>query len=578
MRYLFKHILMRDVVYNMQLGRQLRHWHHKAAKVIETLRAEDLASHYGDLAHHYRQAGQREQERHYAKLAGEQAAAKFANAEAVAYFSRAIALTPETDLTTCCELLLAREKVYSLLGRREAQQQDLAHLQSLVEALGPEQRTKVALRQAYYAEAVGDYSAAIEFARSAIDLARSTQSATDKATGYLCWGQTLWRQGNCKAARPRLERALALAQAGEHAHLEASCLRGLGSVLKGLSDYAGARAYYDRALRISREIDDRLCESATLNDLGIICDFEGDYAQAKEFFEQALRLDREIGSRRGEGLVLNNLGLVFDFVGEYHRAKICYQQALPICLEIDDRFNESLVRGNLGVIYDYLGHYDQARRHYERALQICRDMGNRQGEGQVLVYLGLLLHHQGQDEAARACSQEALSIAEMLEDRPNQGYALTHLGHALVELGDWQGAADAYRSALTVRRELQDENLAIETLAGLARVALGRAQLAQAHVEEILTYLQSNPALQGTFEPLRVYLTCYQVLRANADPRTAGLLATAYEQLQNRAARIPDDGEGSRRSFLHQVAVHRMIVNAWRAEFGPAGASPKPVS
>jgi hypothetical protein len=109
-------------------------------------------------------------------------------------------------------------------------------------------------------------------------------------------------------------------------------------------------------------------------------------------------------------------------------------------------------------------------------------------------------------------------------------------------LGRPAEAADAYRQGLTLRRERGQHHLTVEPLAGLARVALagGEPAGALAHVGEILDYVEDHPALEGTLEPLRIYLTCYRVLQANGDPRASEVLDAAYRLLQERAATIED--------------------------------------
>jgi hypothetical protein len=100
-------------------------------------------------------------------------------------------------------------------------------------------------------------------------------------------------------------------------------------------------------------------------------------------------------------------------------------------------------------------------------------------------------------------------------------------------------------------------------LAGLAHVSLlqGDLVLAQTHAEEILSYFQDS-VVDGTDDPFRIYLTCYRVLQANRDPRAEGVLATAHQLLQERAAKISD--EELRRSFLERVPANREIVNEFR--------------
>jgi hypothetical protein len=84
-------------------------------------------------------------------------------------------------------------------------------------------------------------------------------------------------------------------------------------------------------------------------------------------------------------------------------------------------------------------------------------------------------------------------------------------------------------------------------------------------VEEILAYLDHG-TLAGTDEPLRIYLTCYQILQANRDPRGDEILVTAHTQLQERATQIED--ETLQRSFFENIAAHREIVAAYRQRRG----------
>jgi len=99
-------------------------------------------------------------------------------------------------------------------------------------------------------------------------------------------------------------------------------------------------------------------------------------------------------------------------------------------------------------------------------------------------------------------------------------------------------------------------------LDGLADISLAQGNLAaaQAHVEEILSYLETG-SLHPMFGPFRVYLTCYRVLRANGDTRADDILERAHSLLQERAARINDEAE--RRSFLENVAAHREIASEY---------------
>ena len=114
--------------------------------------------------------------------------------------------------------------------------------------------------------------------------------------------------------------------------------------------------------------------------------------------------------------------------------------------------------------------------------------------------------------------------------------------------------------------------MATAAQAGLAHVALatGAIDEAIAHVEDILAYFAQGGSADGTEEPLRVYLTCFQVLAAAHDPRAGALLATAHAMLEERAAKIHDPN--AQRMFRENIPHHREIAAAWAARHGsPVG-------
>ncbi len=566
--YIFKHALLRDVCYESVLKRERRDYHARAARwLVEVTQRSGRADEYAALiAEHCELAGEAEPAAGWYERAAEQAAARYANAEAVRCFSRALELTPEERTARQYELLQAREQVYNLQGARQAQARDLDVLAPLAEQLDDDRkRAEIALRQANYAAVISDYPASITAAQRAIALAQAAGIVESEAWGYLHWGRALWRQADYAAARAQVERALALAQSGQLSKVQAECLRILGNIAYNEGDVAAAQAYVELALRLFREIGDRRGESGALNNLGNAFLQLGDYARAQAHHEQALRLFREIGDRRGESDVLGNLGVVGELQGDYAAAQTYCHQSLRLKREIGDRRGEGVALTHLGLITLFVGEYAQAGAYLiEQALPLFRETGDPEGEMFVLAYMGMLFHRRGDDAAARDHCQQALLIAQAVGARAEQALALTFLGHAVSELGHPAEAAEAYQQALGLRRDLGDQNRAMEPLAGLARVYLAQGALSQAQacVDEILKHLETN-TLAGADDPFLVYLTCYHILRANQDPRAPEILNTAYALLQQRAARFGD--EAARRMFLDNVPSHRELVAAWRA-------------
>jgi len=541
--YIFKHIITQEVAYETllfaqrrQLHRAVGLWYRRrfgdgvdqiAGKELES----SLAPYYPLLVYHWHQAGDEDQERRYTGLAGKWAAAQFANVEAAGYFSRALELTPETDLAARYDLLLAREAVNDLRGEREAQARDLAILSALAEEMGDDRRgAEVALRQASYCEATSDYVAALEAVQRAIERAARTEELADDSEGYIAWGKVLWRQGEYEAAHAPLERALALALTASNRRAEARAL------------------YY----------------------LGDVYLYQGDYPPAQEHYRQALEIYRADSRRQGEADSLSNLGVIHYELGDCPAARDHYEQALSIFRAIGDRRGETLALNNLGTVYCDLGDYETARKYHQQALDIRVTIGDRWGEANSLVNLGLVHHGLGENEAAWECCQQALEIQREIGDRRGEGYSLTYRGFALEGLGELEAAGEAYGEAMCLRRELGQDCLAIDDLAGLARVALVQDDFERAlrHVEEILAWIEANGS-EGIEYPLQVCLTCYRVLSATAEgqpsavARANTVLSRAHATLMQQAASISDRELSCK--FTENVKANREIVAAWEA-------------
>ena len=184
------------------------------------------------LAHHWEQAGEHERAVDYLLRAGEQAAAQYANEEAIGYFSRALDLTPQDDLETRFALLVAREAVYNVQGAREAQHADLETLEALVEAIDDDgRRAEVAWRKARYTMHT-DLEAAIVAAQEAVRLAQAAHDVESQVQSHLLWAQALLGQRDTKGAQIQCQKALALSQAAALYETQATslCILGLDSL------------------------------------------------------------------------------------------------------------------------------------------------------------------------------------------------------------------------------------------------------------------------------------------------------------------------------------------------------------
>lgn len=481
--YLFRHALMRDAAYEMQLRSQLRTLHQLAAEAFEKVYAHDLSSYYPDLVYHYKHAEQTDRERHYAWLAGQQAAEKYIHHEAISYLTRALDLTPPDDAVTHFKTLMTREQVYGLQGQRTLQEQDLLALEELVGRHGNlKWQAEVAIRRAAYAEAVSDYAAAKAAAERAISFAFKINELRIEALANMWMGSACWHQAEFEAAQTYLERAVTLTK-GMHLTLEhANSLRESGNV------------YY--------------------------------------------------------------------MIGDFTRAISYYQQSREICQESGHRYSEAMALSNLGLISTTLGQYNRAKNYLELSLLAYEEVGERRHRASSQDNLSYLLHQVGDHRTALFHAQQSLQDAIQIREPEFEGYALMSVGRALEGLQRFPEAAQAYQRSQIIRQELGQENLMLDSLAGLARTRLAQGDVDGAlhDTEEILSLLESL-SLAGTDEPVRIYLSCYRVLQAAGDERAPAILRTAVSFLQDRASEIQE--QELQRSYLEKVPAHSETLAEW---------------
>lgn len=417
LHYLFKHALLREAAYKMQLKSRLRQLHHHIALILEQNILPDTPPPYGEIAHHYEAAYKlgladvQMQAITYLQKAGQQSAAAFENETAVTYFSRALALTPVADYATRLSLLFGREAIYRRLGQRDAQLNDLTQLENLTQSqqLIPDQ-LEVTLRQAMMGEETNDLKTALPAAQTAISLAQTIGDNGQEAAGYYWLGRIHWQQLDFENAIDNLQKAYQQAKQAKRHDIETKSLRSLAALASIAKwDFAHSNTYGQKAVTIARKIGDKEGESLALNNLGMNAQFLGYYAKATSYYEQALTIARQIGSRHAEGMVLNSLGDVLTIQEQFTPALQFYEEALHITQEIENPISEGYSWMGLGEVWAELGRFEEAITAVKQAIKLRRSQGNQTQLHEYQINLATIYLHSGNASQAAAELSEPLT-------------------------------------------------------------------------------------------------------------------------------------------------------------------------
>lgn len=523
-RYLFRHALLRDAAYDMQLRARLRGLHQHAAAAVESVYQDNLAPWYGELVHHFNRSEDMANERTYARLAGMRAAGQFANEDAARYLSRALTLTPADEHDAQRDLLRHRAEVHNIAGNREAQTADLTRLLTLAETSGTAADVADALlRRAELARVLTDYAAAERHVTDAGARAPAIGDPVLLSKLFNCWGNVLWRQGKYDPARTKLAEAFQLAQRADAT-----------SELADIHYQFGCIDYYEL------KYDDALARFQLAHDL----------------------YDRE-HAPKGRSLCLSMFGAIHYQAGRYAQSAAAYAESLEISNALGWRHTSAFLYGLLGTNDLDMGAFDRARQYHEQALQLCRELGDREGEAISLDALGLAASRRQDDHEAIPHFEQAEAIQRAIGDRRSLAYTLTHAGHAHLALGTTARAQAAFEEAAAIRRDLADSAGLQDSKAGLALVLLTQGNTAGAHdiVQEIAGWSAAHDPTTMEY-PAQVYLICAQVLDAVGTPAAraqAGELRAAGRALV--LARADTLDADARATFLQAIPFHAELVN-----------------
>ena len=347
--YIFKHAIMRDVIYESVLIRRRKQYHSHVADWLIAKVGERAINVSGLIAGHLEKAGRESEAAEYLKRAANAALSNYAIDEALVFYSRALVrISPEDDQNRF-ELLLGLERVHALKGNRDTQKEIIDSLQETAKNLGDyEKQAEVYIRLALYSFYVSDFPAQLEAAGQAKTLATKIGAVA-------------------LVGRANIYEAWALMMTGKEKQ---------------------ALVHATEALKLTRQTNMRLEEGNSLNLLGMLSINLGDYFKAIEYVEGFIQIAREIENRERELTGLVNISVAYTSLGNYQASIESLNRVLNICAETGDRVMESTARINLGWAAQAQGDWKLARKHLETGIAMKVEFEHTDAEAEGLLWLG----------------------------------------------------------------------------------------------------------------------------------------------------------------------------------------------
>ena len=488
-RYQFSHALVQQTLLEELSASRKARLHARIAEWLESRYGTSASEHAGELAYHFGEAQSVLEEGigaeklvHYALLAGEQALAAFAYAEALVLFERALEIKRSLPVNEETAALLFG------LGRAQIGTLKVDQLDQAVATLG---------RAFDYYAGVSDVDRAVTVANFA---------------GY--------EMSRHAGMRELISRALALVESGSLQ--EGRLLSRYGHSLSDLGgqNYDEVQEVLDRALEIARREGDIACEMRTLASMATTATNDLRYAEGLSRSLEAISLADQVHDLRTEVQARYHVVTTQTTSGDLEGAKRQVSPMLEAAEKLRDRFWLVSALWKNEIVSRLAGDWNAARELADHGLTVAPEYTNLMADYAILeyetgrlseatAYLGRLRAniHRTIDYGTTAMVigvgaritgdlsllDVAQSMAETVLKTPTArqldiGRARTGLSLSAVLRGDAAAAEENYTVMESRKDTMVFWAVSAGRLLGLLSQTMGKADQALAHFEDALAF------------------------------------------------------------------------------------------
>jgi len=366
---------------------------------------EAIERNAAEIAHHFTQAGRIRQAIHWTVLAGDVAAGRHAQREAIGYYRSALALL---DTSVPAPAPVPEQSSQEV---KDAYRPGQLHWR---------------LGESWFR--LGEFQSALRSFQAALDEERASGDALSLAKLNRLISDAYRQLG-------QYDQAFGYLQAAQTA---------LGT----LTDQ-------EPAAQPEKPATAALTEQMLLRQsLAVLMIGAGQGAAAEEALRASQQIAIRLGDRSGQAFALHMLGWVKGWGEQIAKAIQLQEQARNLLLEIGDPFHAALGYEGLGIVYQAIGDSQRALTETEAGLALATRYGITRSIPWLRYNLGVLALAQGRWTDAQAALEEARVESERWNDARLKPILRQALGILAWRMGQWEQAEqvleEGYRAAQVI--------------------------------------------------------------------------------------------------------------------------------
>lgn len=457
-RYIFKHALLHEGVYNMQMKTDLKHIHNIIAKIIESSEEEVPIKNY-EIAYHYHMAEVLDKAVHYYRQTLDQLLADYNNTKAMEVADRLIDLSDDDN--ELIDLIIKKAQLLWIFARWDEALELLYNTLSLFPSGKMDLRRYIIKNNiANIFRHKSEYQKSIEMAESVIN---DLKDHNDKKSANI-YANAVSILGNNYHCMSDFNKAMEYYNEEQSIYEKNADQENLAKVLISTGYIYSQQGDYEKALIKFRKSEE-ICKKLNLKDLlgkllvniGGVFFVKGDFDNAMEIFHQSIEILKQLGNKRELGVAISNMGGIYYHKGNYKKALECFNHYRSISQELGDKMGLCSALSNCSFIHQESGDFENALKLLFQAEKICIESENL--SELINIYSNLGNSHKQLKNYKRAMDylKKGYDIAVRIGSKYGRMLLIGHIGEIHFEEKEYDLSAKCLKEMQMLYEETHND-------------------------------------------------------------------------------------------------------------------------
>ncbi len=442
--YIFKHALIREAVYEMQLKEKLRSLHQLAAETIESIYKSALEVHYHELANHYEKSENIEKVIEYLQKAGSYASKNFNNEQANSFYKRLI-------------FLVNRE-----LDGKTSKDTQFRRLLDL--------KLNACIKYSVILQRVGEWAVAKKLLVDSLETTKKNNMKSHVSRILSDLGHLLYLKGDNDGAMDLFNQCLSMSKDTLNSAEMISIFSRVGAVHLRMGELQKAMDSFQKWLTIAEEERNEGSVSMAFLNIGIVHFYRGNLEQAQNCYQKRLEYSEKTGNLQGISYAIGNIGIIKLNTDSSESALECFYRKLEICKRTGNKMELAATLGNIGIILSDNGNYQEAMELINEKLKISLELGDKPGIAKAYGSIGNLLMKSGEYDKAIENTKKCMILAEEIGDTLEILAAVSDLGIIHSILGNFHKSLEFFKQQLELNTKTENKTGMAEASENIADV------------------------------------------------------------------------------------------------------------